>query len=44
MIGTKNSEMKEMKNKIIEYLYNCFEFKEENIKIIDIQLKHKSNV
>ena len=36
--GTKNKEISEIKKRKIEYLYNWFEFKEENIKIIDIPI------
>ena len=36
--GTKNNEMREIKKRKIEYLYNWSEFKEENIKIIDIPI------
>ena len=31
--GTKNKQISEIKKRKIEYLYNWFEFKEENIKI-----------
>ena len=36
--GTKNKEISEIKKRKIEYLYNWFEFKEENIKIRDIPI------
>ena len=36
--GTKNKEISEIKKRKIEYLYNWFEFKEENIKIRDIPM------
>ena len=36
--GTKNKEINEIKKRKIEYLYNWFEFKEENIKIRDIPI------
>ena len=39
MIGTKNNEIKEIKKRKIEYLYNWYEFNEENIKIRDIPIK-----
>ena len=38
MIGTKNKEIKEIKKRKIEYLYNLSEFKDENIKIRDIPI------
>ena len=38
MNGTKNKEISEIKKIIIEYLYNWFEFNEENIKIRDIPI------
>ena len=38
MNGTKNKEISEIKKKIIEYLYNWYEFNEENIKIRDIPI------
>ena len=38
MNGTKNKEIKEIKKRKIEYLYNLSEFKEENIKIRDIPI------
>ena len=38
MIGTKNKNIKEIKKRKIEYLYNWFEFKEENMKIRDIPI------
>ena len=38
MNGTKNKETREIKKRVIEYLYNLSEFKEENIKIIDIPI------
>ena len=37
--GTKNNEMREIKKRKIEYLYNCSEFIEENIKIRNIPIK-----
>ena len=39
MNGTKNKEINEIKNRKIEYLYNWFEFNEENIKIREIPIK-----
>ena len=36
--GTKNKEISEIKKRKIEYLYNWFKFKEENIKIRDIPI------
>ena len=39
IIGTKNNEIKEIKKRKIEYLYNWFEFNEENTKIRDIPIK-----
>ena len=39
MIGTKNNEIKEIKKRKIEYLYNCSEFNEENTKIRIIPIK-----
>ena len=39
MNGTKNKEISEIKKRKIEYLYNWFEFKEENIKIRVIPIK-----
>ena len=39
MIGTKNNEIKEIKKRKIEYLYNLSEFNEENTKIRDIPIK-----
>ena len=36
--GTKNKEISEIKKRIIEYLYNWFEFNDENIKIRDIPI------
>ena len=36
--GTKNKEIKEIKKRKIEYLYNWSEFKEENIKIRNIPI------
>ena len=39
MNGTKNKEIREIKKRKIEYLYNCSEFKEENIKISDTPIK-----
>ena len=39
MNGTKNKEIREIKKRKIEYLYNCSEFKEENIKIRHIPIK-----
>ena len=36
--GTKNKENKEIKKRKIEYLYNWFEFKDENIKIRNIPI------
>ena len=39
MNGTKNNEIKEIKKRKIEYLYNWSEFKEENIKISEIPIK-----
>ena len=38
MSGTKNKEIREIKKRKIEYLYNWSEFKEENIKIRDIPI------
>ena len=38
-IGTKNNEIKEIKKRKMEYLYNWSEFNEENIKIRDIPIK-----
>ena len=38
MNGTKNKEISEIKKRKIEYLYNWFEFKDENIKIRDIPI------
>ena len=38
MNGTKNKEMREIKKRKREYLYNWSEFKEENIKIRDIPI------
>ena len=38
MNGTKNKKISEIKKRIREYLYNWFEFKEENIKIRDIPI------
>ncbi len=37
--GTKNKEIREIKKRKIEYLYNWSEFKDENIKIRDIPIK-----
>ena len=37
--GTKNNEIREIKKRKIEYLYNWSEFKDENIKIRDIPTK-----
>ena len=37
--GTKNNEIREIKNRKIEYLYNWSEFREENIKIRNIPIK-----
>ncbi len=39
MIGTKNNEIKEIKKRKIEYLYNWSEFNEENMKIRDMPIK-----
>ena len=39
MIGTKNNEIKEIKKRKIEYLYNLSEFNEENTKTRDIPIK-----
>jgi hypothetical protein len=39
MNGTKNKQIREIKKRKIEYLYNFSEFKEENIKISDIPIK-----
>ena len=39
MNGTKNKEIRDIKNKKIEYLYSWSEFKDENIKIRDIPIK-----
>ena len=39
MIGTKNNEIKEIKKRKIEYLYNWFVLNEENTKIRDIPIK-----
>ena len=36
--GTKNKEISEIKKRKIEYLYNWFKFKEENIKIRHIPI------
>ena len=36
--GTKNKEINEIKKRKIEYLYNWYEFKEENIKIRNIPI------
>ena len=36
--GTRNKEISEIKKRKIEYLYNWFEFNEENIKIRDIPI------
>ena len=38
MNGTKNKEISEIKKRIIEYLYNWSEFKEENIKMRKIPI------
>ena len=38
MNGTKNNEIKEIKKRKIEYLYNCSRFKEENKKIRKIPI------
>ena len=38
MNGTKNKKISEIKKRKIEYLYNWSEFKDENIKIIDIPI------
>ena len=38
MNGTKNKEIRDIKNKKIEYLYSWSEFKDENIKIRDIPI------
>ena len=37
--GTKNKEIKEIKKRKVEYLYNWSELKEENIKIRNIPIK-----
>jgi len=39
IIGTKNSVIKKIKNRIIEYLYNRSTLKEEKIKITNIPIK-----
>ena len=39
MNGTRNKEIREIKKRIIEYLYNSSEFKKENKKIKDIPIK-----
>ena len=39
MNGTKNKEIREIKKRKIEYLYNWSAFKEENIKISDTPIK-----
>tara|TARA_B100000965_G_scaffold281890_1_gene239729 strand:- start:30 stop:272 length:243 start_codon:yes stop_codon:yes gene_type:complete len=39
IIGTKNKEIKDMKNRIIEYLNNLSVLNEEKIKIIIIPIK-----
>ena len=39
MNGTKNNEIREIKKRKIEYLYNWCEFNEENIKIRVIPIK-----
>ena len=36
--GTKKSEISEIKKRGIEYVYNCSEFNEENIKIRNIPI------
>ena len=39
MNGTKNKEIKEIKKRKVEYLYNWSELNEENIKIRNIPIK-----
>ena len=39
MNGTKNKEIIDIKKRKVEYLYNWFEFNEENIKIRNIPIK-----
>ncbi len=39
IIGTKNNEIKEIKKRKMEYLYNWLEFNEENMKISNIPIK-----
>ena len=38
-MGTKNSEIKEIKKRIIEYLNSCSVLIEEKIKIINIPIQ-----
>ena len=39
IMGTKNSEIKEIKKRIIEYLNSCSVLIEEKIKIINIPIQ-----